>query len=299
MIVAPRPQFHWQLRSRSLSLGGRTLLMGVVNITPDSFSDGGQFANAEQAAEYSLGLLEQGADILDIGGESTRPGDRPAIGTQEEQERILPVMEAILRERPDVILSVDTYKAPTAHAAVKAGAEIVNDVSGFLWDDAMVGTCAALGCGVVLMHTRGRMSEWKSQPALAPDAVMPLVMEGLQERLTAAKAAGVSVERITLDPGFGFGKRGDENYVLLARLNALHKLGQPLVAGPSRKSFLGKTLEKIHGETRRAAERDQATTSAITATVLAGAHIVRVHNVAAARDTIAIADAIRQDELRS
>lgn len=298
MIVAPRPHFDWQLRSRTLSLGERTLVMGVVNVTPDSFSDGGQFASAGEAANYAVRLLEQGADILDIGGESTRPGDRPELCAAEEQERVLPVIEAVLRERPDAIISVDTYKAVTAKAAILAGAEIINDVSGLLWDDAMADTCATLKCGVVLMHTRGRMNEWKEQQALPPDAVTPLVLTGLHERWTAAQTAGIAAATIALDPGFGFGKHGEESYALLANFDALHKLGRPLIAGPSRKSFLEKSLSSIYGVTPPPSQRDNATMAAITAAVLAGAHVVRVHNVAAARETVAIADAIRQSGFR-
>jgi dihydropteroate synthase len=293
MIVAPRPRFEWRLRTRSLLLGERTLLVGVVNVTPDSFSEQGQFFSTESAIAHGLQLLDEGADILDIGGESTRPGARAVVSAQEELDRVLPVLKAVLHERLDVVISIDTYKAATARAAVAAGAEIVNDVSGFLWDQDMAAACAELGCGVILMHTRGRPEEWRAQPQLARDAVVPLVLRELRERASAALAAGVRQECIVLDPGFGFGKVGEENYPLLAHLDALHALGYPLLAGASRKSFLGKTLATFCGHAPLPDQRDNATLASVTAAALAGAHLVRVHNVHAAREAVAIADAIR------
>jgi dihydropteroate synthase len=293
MIVAPRPLFNWRLRTRLLPLGERTLLVGVVNITPDSFSDKGKFFSREAAVEHALKLLEQGADILDMGGESTRPGSRPPVSAQEEVDRVLPVLKIVLRERPGAIVSIDTYKAEVARAALAAGAEIVNDVSGFLWDEAMAATCAELGCGVVLMHTRGKMHEWRTQPRLQRDEVVPLVLGGLRERADAALAAGVQRERIVLDPGFGFGKVGDENYPMLAHLDAFGALGSPILAGTSRKSFLGKTLEKLYGNAVPPEQRLNATLASITAAVLAGAHLIRTHDIQAAREAVAIADAIR------
>jgi dihydropteroate synthase len=296
MIVAARPLFRWSLRTRSLALGERTLIVGVVNVTPDSFSDGGKFFTSERAIEHALLLLDEGAEILDIGGESTRPGKHVAVSAQEEIDRVLPVMEGVLRERPDAILSIDTYKAETARTAVGAGAEIVNDVSGLLWDDGIAATCAELGCGVILMHTRGRSDTWHSLPALERDEVVPLVMRGLRGSVEAARGAGVEQERIVLDPGFGFGKSLDENYPLLAHFDALHALGYPLLAGHSRKAFLGRTLEKIYGRDVPTGERGHATLAAVTAAVLAGAHLLRVHDVRAAREAAAIADAIREEQ---
>lgn len=294
MIVAPRPQFQWTLHTRSLALGERTLLVGVVNITPDSFSDGGRFFQAENAVKHALRLLDEGADILDLGGESTRPGKHAPVSAQEELDRLLPVMETVLRERPGTIISADTYKAETARAAVAAGAEIVNDVSGFLWDEAMAATCAELQCGVVLMHTRGRSEEWRALPPLAQSEVLPLVLSELRECVDSALTAGVLSEKIVLDPGFGFGKIAEENYPLLAQLDTLHALGYPVLAGPSRKSFLGKTLAQIYGHAIPPDQRGIATLAAITAAVLAGAHLIRVHDVSPAREAVAIADAIRE-----
>ncbi len=183
MAFARRPRFNWQLRTRSLALGQRTLVMGVLNVTPDSFSDGGAFLEPDAALEQALAMLDHGADLIDIGGESTRPGSTQPISSGEEQARILPVLEAILRERPQSVLSIDTYKAETARAALTAGAEIVNDISGFQWDPEMARTCAASGCGVVLMHTRGRPSEWRTQPHLSQEEVLPLVKSGLARSL--------------------------------------------------------------------------------------------------------------------
>ena len=293
MAVAPRPHFRWTLHTRSLALGERTLLVGVVNVTPDSFSDGGNFLSVTSAVDHALELLDEGADILDIGGESTRPGTRPPVSAQEELDRVLPVIESILQKRPETILSIDTYKAETAKAAVRAGVQIVNDVSGFLWDPAMAATCAKLRCGVILTHTRGRNSEWHKQPPLPQDQVVPLVLRELKQRADAAIAAGIDPAAIVLDPGFGFGKVLEENYPLLAQFDELHALGYPVLAGVSRKAFLGRTLAKIYGHDVPADQRGNATVAAVTTAVLAGAHLVRIHDVKAAREAVVIADAIR------
>lgn len=288
-----REEFLWQLHSRSLVLGKKTLVMGVLNVTPDSFSDGGLFAAPAEAIDSALRMLDQGADILDIGGESTRPGQQRRVSTSEEQSRVLPVIEAVLKARPDTVISIDTYQAATARAAVKVGAEIVNDVSGFLWDSEMAATCAQLPCGVVLMHTRGRPDEWKTLPHLAPEDVLPLVKRELGERLQVALDAGISRDRIVLDPGYGFGKRLDENYPLLARQAELRELGQPLLAGVSRKSFLGRTLRPLYGGVDAPVEqRLNATIAATVTAILNGADIVRVHDVHPAVQAARIADAV-------
>ena len=277
--------------------------MGVVNITPDSFSDGGLFLDPEAAIAHALKLMDEGADLLDLGAESTRPGSRaggpagseqaPAASAEEEQARLLPVLEGILRARPAAIVSVDTYKAATARAALKAGAEIVNDVSGFAWDAEMAAVCAEFGAGVVLMHTRGRPEEWRAQPQLAPDALLATVRAGLAASLSAAAAAGIPADAIVLDPGYGFGKRFDENYALLARQAELLALGRPLLAGVSRKSFLGRTLAPLYDGSNAPVEaRETASLTAITAAILHGASIVRVHAVRPAVEAARIADAI-------
>ncbi len=286
-----RPHFDWQLRNRTLALGVVTRVMGVLNVTPDSFSDGGRFGSVHQAVDVALGMFVDGASIVDVGGESTRPGASASLSTQEEIDRVLPVIEAIRRAQPEALLSIDTYRAVTAEAAVAAGAGIVNDVSGFEWDEAMAATCAKLACGVVLMHTRGRPGEWKSLPPLAPAAVLPLVRDGLQARLDAARAAGVQADRIILDPGFGFGKAFQENYPLLHELRALTALGQPLCVGLSRKGFLGRTLAPLYGGDAPVGSRGNATVAATTIAVLHGASIVRVHEVRAAVEAVLIADA--------
>jgi len=294
MSTARRETMNWQLRGRGLELGRRTLVMGIVNITPDSFSDGGAFLDPEAAVAHALQLLDEGADLLDLGAESTRPGSRAGradaqVSAEEEQARLLPVVHGILRAQPHAVLSVDTYKAATARAAVKAGAAIVNDVSGFAWDAEMAEACAEFGCGVVLMHTRGRPEEWRTQPEMGSDAMMAAVRAGLEASLAEADRAGIAREAIALDPGYGFGKRGRENYALLARQRELLALGRPLVAGLSRKSFLGRTAD---GGEVPVAEREAASLAALTAAILHGASLVRVHAVRAAVEAARVADAL-------
>jgi len=294
---------NWQLRSRTLELGRQTLVMGIVNITPDSFSDGGRFLAQEAAIAHALQLLDEGADIVDLGAESTRPGSRaggaagsvwaPAVSAVEEQARLLPVLEGILRARPNAIISVDTYKAATARAALQAGAEIVNDVSGLTWDAEMASVCAEVRCGVVLMHTRGRPEVWQTQPPLAPDELLAAVRDGLAASLKKAAAKGIPLESIVLDPGYGFGKRFEENYFLLARQAELLALGRPLLAGVSRKSFLGRTLAPLYGgKDAPVGARETAGVAAMTAAILHGASIIRVHAVRQAVEVARIADAV-------
>ncbi len=267
--------------------------MGILNVTPDSFSDGGAYRDAGAAVRHALAMLEEGADLIDIGGESTRPGSQP-ITAQEEMDRVLPAIETLGRERPECLISVDTWRAETACAAVEAGAEIVNDVSGYTWDPELAAACAELGCGVVLMHTRGRPAEWKTLPHLEPKEIVPLVKDGLAQSLERATGAGIARERIVLDPGFGFGKAGDANYALLAHLDELLTLGQPLLAGLSRKSFLGQTMAK-GGAAAPIRLRGNATLAATTAAILAGASVVRVHEVRPAVEAARIADAVLAD----
>jgi dihydropteroate synthase len=292
MPLTTRTHHKWQLRSRSIALGVETKIMGILNVTPDSFSDGRRFVSAEAAATRAVAILDEGAHILDIGGESTRPNAVP-ISVDEEQARVLPVIEVILKERPDAVISIDTFHAATARAAVEAGAEIVNDVSGFTWDAAMAETCGDLKCGVVLMHTRGKPQEWKSLPALPTTKILPMVIKGLEKSLLLAREARVARKCIAVDPGFGFGKIGGDNYTLLAQLEELRQLGLPVLSGTSRKGFLGAALKQLHGGAPAPiSERVNATTAANVASVLAGAHILRVHDVRAAVEAAAIADAI-------
>ena len=267
--------------------------MGVLNVTPDSFSDGGLHTYPAVAVQVALRMLDEGAHLIDIGGESTRPGTYAKPTAAEETDRVMPVIEGILRGRPSALLSIDTYHATTARLALTAGVEIVNDVSGFLWDETMAATCAELACGVVLMHTRGKPSEWKSLPALQHDEVAPLVISELGERIAAAKIAGIALERLVLDPGFGFGKAFDENYALLGHLDQVRALGFPVLAGVSRKGFLGRTLAWLNGgQDVPASDRGHATLAATTAAILGGADIVRVHEVRPAVEAAAIADAL-------
>lgn len=291
-----RPVFTWNLGSRSLELGKRTLVMGVVNVTPDSFSDGGEHFGPEAAVAHALKLLDDGADIIDIGGESTRPGARvgaenPAVSAEEELLRVLPVIAGVKKARSSAIISIDTYKAKVARTAVEAGAEIVNDVSGLQWDVSMKALLADLGCGVVLMHTRGRPDEWRSLPTV-PDIVM-LTRKELRQRSDAAIAGGIKRDRIVLDPGFGFGKRFEENYPLLRRLGEFQELRFPLLAGVSRKSFIGRALATSEDGKQKDAPVEARAFGSLAAEVIAalkGAHIIRTHDVKAAVGALRIAD---------
>lgn len=262
--------------------------MGVLNVTPDSFSDGGEFFERGLAIDHALELLDEGADIVDIGGESTRPGRGEPVSVMEEQNRVLPVIEGILRKAPQAVLSIDTYKAETAESALAAGVEIVNDVSGFTWDARMAGLLATRDCGCVLMHTRGHPEQWHSLPALSADEVVPMVLRELEDLSDRAVHAGIARERIVLDPGFGFGKRFDENFPLLACFGELHRLGFPLLSGTSRKSFIARAAEISKGGSGAIA----GTVATLTAAVLHGTHVVRVHDVKPALEATKVADAI-------
>jgi dihydropteroate synthase len=292
-----RSVFDWNIGTRTLLLGKRTLIMGVLNVTPDSFSDGGKFLDKERAAEHALQLIQDGADIIDVGGESTRPGAKTsdtenlvkfgAVSEQEELDRVIPVITLLKQVEPKALISIDTYKASVARAAVEAGAEIVNDISGFLWDPKMRKTLAELKCGTVLMHMRGRPDEWRNlQPA---QDIVTLVKRELSERVDAAMMAGVKREKIVLDPGFGFGKNFQENYPLLKRFEEFHGLRYPLVVGISRKSFVGRALAR-DGKDAAISDRIYGTLAAETVAILKGAHIIRTHDVRVCADAIRIAD---------
>jgi dihydropteroate synthase len=299
MNPPPRTISNWKLRTRLLELGRRTMVMGIVNITPDSFSDGGRFLDPESAIARGLTLLDDGADLLDLGAESTRPGSHAGnpgeahVSAKEEQARLLPVIAGILKHRPDAILSADTYKSATARAALGAGVEIINDVSGFTWDEAMPGVCAEAACGVVLIHTRGRPDEWRAQAKLPAEALVETLRNGLAESLGIAARAGIAAEVVVLDPGYGFGKKFDENYTVLARQAEFLSLGRPLLAGLSRKSFLGHTLAPLFGgEAAPSEARETAGIAAMVAAILHGASIVRVHDARPAVEAARIADAV-------
>lgn len=266
--------------------------MGIVNVTPDSFSDGGEHLAPDEAVAHALKLLDEGAVVVDVGGESTRPGshaggERPAVNAEEELRRILPVIEGIKRARPSAIVSVDSYKATVAEAAVNAGAEIVNDVSGFQWDPAMKSAIARLTCGVVIMHTRGRPDEWKELRPVA-DVVMTVKKE-LRQRADAATLAGIKRDRMVLDPGFGFGKRLEENYPLLRRFHELNDLRFPLLVGVSRKSFIGHAMAN-QGKAPAVNDRLFGTLGAEITLAITGAHIIRTHDVGACVEALKLAD---------
>jgi dihydropteroate synthase len=312
-----RSVFHWNLGTRTLELGKRTLIMGIVNVTPDSFSDGGRFLDREKAIEHAELLLDEGADIIDIGAESTRPGahvdasaslqagsprtepktttelkaapSSSTVSLEEELQRVIPVISELKKKHPTAVVSVDTYKAAVARAAIGAGAEIVNDVSGFRWDPQMMKTLADLKCGAVLMHMRGRPEEWRNLPP--PGDIVLLVKRELKEWAEKAVLAGIRRERIVLDPGFGFGKNFEENYPLISRFSELQSTGFPLLVGTSRKSFIGRMLSK-NGKDVPVQERLHGTLASQTALILKGAHIVRTHDVKASVEAARIADAI-------
>jgi dihydropteroate synthase len=284
-----RAIFQWNIGSRVLELGRRTLIMGVVNVTPDSFSDGGLYIDAEKAVVRAEQLLDEGATIIDVGGESTRPGASEPVSEEEERKRVLPVIRDLKRRRPDAIVSVDTYKASVARAAFDVGAEVVNDVSGFRWDLKMAKALAELKAGVVLMHTRGRPEEWRSLPPIGDPVLM--VKRDLRQWADAATLAGIKRDRLVLDPGFGFGKRFEENYPLLAHFAELQQMGFPLLAGVSRKSFIGRTLAR-DGKDAGVAERLYGTLAAETGLILKGAHIIRTHDVRFTVEAARVADAM-------
>lgn len=284
-ILAGRRTFNVPLPGdRVLALGERTLVMGILNITPDSFADGGLHYDASRAVEAGLRMVEAGADILDIGGESTRPG-ADEVGAEEEMRRVLPVIEG-LSGQTSAILSIDTYKAPVAREAVARGATIINDISGLLYDPALASVAAETGAALVLMHTRGRS---KTMYQLANyKQVADEVSEELEAAIGRAMSAGVSRDAIILDPGFGFAKLAEHSYTLLASLPRLAELDRPILSGPSRKSF----LKEVLGD-RAPADREWGTAAAVTASVLFGAHIVRVHGVANMVDVVRVADRLR------
>ena len=266
-----------------LALGTRTLIMGIVNVTPDSFADGGLRADPDVAVRDALLMVEQGADIIDVGGESTRPGARP-IAVEEELRRVLPVLEG-LRGRIGVPVSIDTYKPDVALRALDLGATIVNDISALTYDPALAGLIAKRGVAVVLMHNRGRSADMHERAVYAH--VPQEVAAELDGRIHAALAAGIGRDRIIIDPGFGFAKRAEHTWALFAGLPALGALGYPILCGPSRKSFLNAALGDVPAH-----ERVWATAAAVTASVLLGAHIVRVHDVAQMAQVVRVADAI-------
>ncbi|MGH9942084.1 MAG: dihydropteroate synthase [Pyrinomonadaceae bacterium] len=279
---------EWKLARRSLPInGGRTLVMGILNVTPDSFSDGGQFDVLERAVARAEEMLEEGADILDVGGESTRPGSEP-VSADDEIGRVAPVIERLKAKIPNVLISVDTTKSEVARAALDAGAEIVNDISALRFDFRVADEAARCGAGLVLMHSRGTPATMHRLPPVAD--IMSEVTHSLRRSIAMAERRGVAREAIAVDPGIGFGKSFEQNLELLAKLNQL--VGEfpcfPMLVGTSRKSFIGRLLGDAPVERRL-----HGTLATVAAAILHGADIVRVHDVRAAVETARVADAIR------
>ncbi|HEY4816986.1 MAG TPA: dihydropteroate synthase [Candidatus Acidoferrum sp.] len=282
-----RRKFHLRLPSRTLTLGVRTLVMGVLNVTPDSFSDGGKFLDPQRAVEHALEMERAGADLLDIGGESTRPG---SSGTAAETElaRILPVLER-LRGALKIPISVDTRKSQVAEAAIRAGAQIINDISGLRNDPRIAEVAHRRGVPLILMHMRGEPQTMQKKP-FARDVIRN-VTQGLRASISIARKAGIGRSQIIIDPGIGFGKSFEQNYELLRRLPELAKLGYPLLVGTSRKGFLGATLAR-DGKSAPPEERLWASAATVTASILGGAYIVRVHDVAEMAQVARVADCL-------
>jgi dihydropteroate synthase len=279
--------------SRSLhalmpDLGRRTLLMGVLNVTPDSFSDGGAYLDPERALDQALAMMDAGADLIDVGGESTRPGADP-VSAEEESRRVLPVI-ALLARRGIGPISIDTTKADVAARALDAGAHLVNDISGLTFDRELAGVVARAGAPVVVMHTRGRPQEMQAGKIEYEGGVVAAVIGALEESIARAEAAGIAREQVIVDPGLGFGKTVEHNVELLKRLSEVKRLGRPVLVGPSRKAFLGKlTGREVH-------QRIFATAAAVALAVAGGADIVRVHDVGAMLDVATVADAVARDK---
>jgi dihydropteroate synthase len=283
--TAARTTGEWKISRRSLAYGRRTLVMGVLNVTPDSFSDGGQFFSLAGALAHAEQMIDEGADIIDVGGESTRPGSN-FVSEEEELCRVIPVIERLANLSAPI--SIDTTKSEVARIALQAGAEIVNDVSGLRFDQSMAKVAAEAKAGLVLMHSRGTPKDM--QQITPMDDALNEVIAGLKERLALAERNGVARENIAIDPGIGFGKTVEQNLELIVGLDqlALEFPNMPILIGTSRKSFLGKLLNGAPAE-----ERIHGTTATLVAAVLKGAHIVRVHDVKSAVEALKISDAIR------
>jgi dihydropteroate synthase len=285
--VFPRRRYTLQLPGgKTLALGDRTLVMGIINVTPDSFSDGGEFLDVSQAVDAGVRMAEAGADLLDIGGESTRPGANPTPAS-EERRRILPVIEALV-QKVQVPISVDTYKASTAAAALDAGASLVNDVSGLRYEPDLALIVAERKVPIILMHTRGRSRDMYQQAVY--HEVVDEVLDEIRESMAFAAGSGISKDQMLVDPGLGFAKEPVHSFEVLARLHQFSELGRPLVVGPSRKGFLTRPL----GREVPASGRDWPTAAAVAAAVLAGIHIVRVHSPREMVEVVRVADEIRK-----
>ena len=285
-MVAMTDELHWHAGGRVLDCAERTLVMGVVNVTPDSFSDGGRYLDADAAVTHALGLVEDGADIVDIGGESTRPHADP-VTSEEERERVLPVIEHLAAAHPGLAISIDTRKPDVAAAALAAGACIVNDVSGGR-SEGMFDVVREADAGMVLMHMLGEPKTMQEAPHY--DDVVAEVKEYLRGRIEAAEWAGIRPQALAIDPGIGFGKNLEHNLALIRHLDALADLGRPILVGPSRKRFIGAILDLPEGE------RVEGTAGAVAWLVGRGAHIVRVHDVRQIVRVVRVVDAIVRAE---
>ncbi len=272
----------WRLRTRTLQFSRRPLVMGIVNVTPDSFSDGGEFFDSRDAINQALKLLDEGADILDIGGESTRPYSN-TVPAEEELRRVTPVIEAVHRERPAAIISIDTSKALVAREAIDRGAEIINDITGLSGDQTMIRLAVESTVGVVAMHMQGTPQTMQDHPRY--EDVVDEIHEFLHQRRDALVAAGIERERICLDPGIGFGKTNEHNIALMANCRQFHDLGCPLLVGHSRKAFIGKLI----GD--KTSDRTAGTIGGALAVASQGVQIVRVHDVAAVRQALVLFEA--------
>lgn len=275
----PRKLYYWKLDNREIALGQRTLIAAVLNVTPDSFSDRVRYDDPDRAFARALELEEQGADLLDIGAESTRPGAAP-ITAAIELQRLSPVLKR-LRERLRIPISVDTYKAEVAERALELGAEIINDPSGLTFDPGMAKVVVQFNAGIILNHMRGRPENWSKLPPMSD--VIGTIGKELEATVSRARRAGIDKSRIVIDPGIGFGKRKEQNSEIIAHLSELGRLEHPIMVGPSNKSFLAQAS---------ATGTQFATAAAVTASILAGAHIVRVHDVAEMKAVSLIADEI-------
>lgn len=265
-----------------LKAPNHTLVMAILNVTPDSFSDGGKFADPNQAVNRALHMMEEGADMIDIGGESTRPGAEP-VSLDEELDRTIPVIEAI-RQQSDCLISIDTYKSAVAEAALNAGADVVNDISGFTFDSKMAPLVAKKNVPVILMHIKGTPRDMQTNPHY--DDLIEEISQFFKNQVSSAKASGVKSERIILDPGIGFGKRLEDNFEIIRELGQIRAMGYPILLGPSRKSFIGMTLDLP------VEERLEGTLASITAGVMNGARIVRVHDVKETHRSVTITEKI-------
>ena len=277
-----KTHYSIRCRKRTLILGKQTLLMGVLNVTPDSFSDGGLFFNKEKAISHGLRMVEEGADIIDIGGESTRPGSKP-LELEEELRRVIPVIEFIAKE-VNVPISIDTYKSNVAQRAIEAGAEMINDISGLHFDPSLAQVAVKEDVPLVLMHIRGTPETM--QKDVHYDSLFSEILQYLKDSIQRAESAGLDPRQIIIDPGIGFGKTVEDNLLIIKNLYEFRILGKPILLGTSRKSFIGKILNAEAGD------RLEGTLSSIAIGVLNGAHIIRSHDVLQAKKAIAVADAI-------